>query len=175
MKKILLILTAFVFALSANVFAQTDANVSVEANVLDNLTIDITSDINLGDISQGDESVLNPLGGSLVNSNVGSSPTLGVITLSDFADTNEIDVSWTNATLDNAAQDDALTFVPTVTWDQDAAGDNNALTSGGTITADGTENITLSVGGTLDAPGGTGTYNTDNGSPIVFTLENTSN
>ena len=175
MKKLLSItLTTLLVLFASQAFGQTDVNVSVDANVLDQLTIDVTSNIDLGDISQGDDAVLNPLGGSLTNSNVGSSSTLGEITLSDFEDENELNIEWTNGTLNRSGEDDDLTFTPAVTWDQGGAENHTEISSNDNITADGTDAITLSIGGTLDEPSETGNYSTDNGSPIVFTIENTS-
>lgn len=176
MKKIVLVVV-FAFAYVVTAFGQTDTNVSVTAEVLAGLTIDVTSNIDHGSISTGAPSVLNPTGGTLTSNNIGTSASQGVIELTDYNLNDDIQISFTGATLAlSSDQNVTLSFTTVATWVDNGVnttasewgtGDTNEVTGSTT---------TLYLGGTLTTATTPGSYSTTNagGSPVVVTIQNTS-
>lgn len=164
--KTLKTLSIFVVAafLSSNAFAQVDADVAVSATVEAALVLTPTA-VALGTIQTGAASIIDAnANDDATEANLGTGASAGSLQITGTSGAS-IDVSWTNATLDNGS--DPVTFTPSV-WLGAAelttpAGSTVTLTAG---------DITIDVGGELAATSGTGTYNTStgSGSPITFTV-----
>lgn len=146
---------------SANILAQETANVAVTAQVEAALSL-FPTDIALGTIQQAASVIDANSNDTATEDNLGDGATAGALQITGSADVDVV-VSWDDATLDNAGTTDAISFTPSV-W---LGG--SEVTDGGTVTLTGGD-ITLNVGGALEAPSGTGAYSTANGTPIVFTV-----
>jgi hypothetical protein len=90
--------------------------------------------------------------------------TAGSLTI-DGTDGISVDVSFTNATLENG-NGSQITFTPTV------YNATTGVSSGDAVTLSGGQAI-LDIGGALTAPSESGTYNTTTGggSPVTFTVQ----
>ena len=155
------VVTAF---LSNGAFAQSTADVTVAATVEAALVLTPTA-VALGSIQTGEASILDAnANDDATEANLGTGASAGSLQITGTAGAS-IDVSWTNATLDNGS--DPVTFTPSV-W---LAAAELVTPAGSTVTLTGGD-ITIDVGGELDATSGTGTYNTStgSGSPITFTV-----
>ncbi len=164
--KTLKTLSIFVVAafLSTGAFAQETADVAVSATVEAALVLTPTA-IALGTIQTGEASIIDAnANDDATEANLGTGASAGSIQIQGTSGAS-IEVSWTNATLDNGS--DPTVFTPSV-WN---GASEVATPAGTTITLTGGD-ITLDVGGELAATGGTGTYNTStgSGSPITFTV-----
>ncbi|MDR9416427.1 MAG: hypothetical protein RI564_09090 [Gracilimonas sp.] len=167
MKTLKTILSVFAIAavFSAGAYAQETADVEVTAEVVTALTL-TPSNIDLGTIQTGAASILDANSNDdATEANIGTSASAGSIQI-DGSSGASIDVSWTNATLDNGTE--TLTFTPSV-WN----GSSELTTPGGTTETISGGSITLDVGGELDAPSGSGTYDTTTGTgeAITFTVQ----
>lgn len=168
MKNLNKLVTAFALMLlvgSANILAQENANVAVTAQVEAALVLTPTA-IALGTIQTASASIIDAnTSDDATEANLGDGATAGAL---QIVGTTGVDVvvSWVNAQLNRVDDDDALAFVPSV-WLS-----TSEVTSGGTVTLAGGD-ITLDVGGALDAPSQTGAYSSAIGTgsvPIVFTV-----
>ncbi len=169
MKKLTTIAFTLVFIfVASNVFAQTSEDVTVSATVEAALAITVDNNVEFGTIQQAtaslDRESADP--GDPDGTNIGSTANLGVVTLGGSASTTVL-VDYTNATLDNGSNPIAFT-----TEVRDVTNSANIAT-GAAVTLDGTGEAVLHIGGSLAAPGGTGTYNTStgDGSPVTITIQ----
>jgi len=164
MKKVLLITTAFVFAFTANVIAQVSTDVGVTADVEQAITL-TPADISFGTIEEGRSSYLpaNANDETAESENIGAGATAGSLQI-EGSDAN-VTISWTAGLLVNS-EDSEITadFTPTVFngEDQVSSGDNDLTITGG--------DITLDIGGSLEAINTSGSYSTDGGEPVRFTV-----
>ena len=168
MKNLNKIIAAFTVVLlvgSANILAQVNANVAVTAQVEAALVLTPT-DIALGTIQTGAASIIDAnANDDATEANLGDGATAGALQIVGTAGVDVI-VAWDDAVLNRADDDDQLDFVPSV-WLAGAE-----VTDGGAVTLTGGD-ITLDVGGALDAPSQTGAYSSALGTgstPIVFTV-----
>ncbi|MEO9886414.1 MAG: hypothetical protein ABJR05_03990 [Balneola sp.] len=162
LNKIIVAFTLIILVGSANILAQENANVAVTAQVEAALVLTPT-DIALGTIQTGSTSTIGATNAeSASDDNLGDTFTRGALQIVGTTDVDVV-VAWVDGSLDNAGTTDALDFTASVF---DGTTD---LTNGDTVTLTGGD-ITLGVGGTLDAPSGTGAYSTANGTPIIFTI-----
>ncbi len=164
--KTLKTLTIFAVAafLSNGVFAQDMADVAVSATVEAALVLTPTA-VALGTIQTAEVSIIDAnANDDATEANLGTGASAGSIQIQGTSGAS-IDVSWTNATLDNGS--DPTTFTPSV-WN----GASELATPAGTTVTLTAGDITIDVGGELAATSGTGTYNTStgSGSPITFTV-----
>lgn len=167
MKTLKTLLSVFAVAavFSAGAYAQETANITVTTEVQAAIVLTPTN-IDLGSIQSGAAAILDANSNDdAVEANIGTTASAGSIQIQGTTGAS-IDVSWTNATLDNGS--DPITFTPSV-WN----GSSELTTPGGTTETIAGGDITLDVGGELDAPSGTGTYDTatGSGSPITFTVQ----
>jgi hypothetical protein len=165
MKNLKTILSVFALAtvFSANAFAQETANVAVTAEVQAAIVLTPTA-IALGSIQQAASTIAansNDNGGT--STNVGTSANAGSLKI-DGTSGVSVDVTWANAILTNGTPVEDVVFTPSV------YNGSTSLTSGDDVTLTA-GSITLDVGGSLAVPGGTGSYTTVGGTPIVFTVQ----
>lgn len=166
MKNLRILSTLIIAAvLSTGAFAQENANVAVTAQVEAALSLTPT-DVALGTIQISAASILDAnASDDATEDNVGDGATAGALAIAGSASTNVI-VSWTNATLDDGASGTPVLFTPSV-WNT-----TTEVSSGGTVTLDGSGDATLDIGGELAATDATGAYSTSlgTGSVMVFTV-----
>lgn len=169
LKSLIALFAVISFVGSSALFAQQTGNVAVTALVQDALVLTPT-DIALGTIQSGAVSTIGANAGqSGSDANLGTTIQRGSLAIAGN-NSASIEVSWANATLtDDAGTPNTLTFTPSV------YNGASSVTSGATLALDGSGDLTLGVGGTLDAPsvGGsytTGTAGANSGTPIVFTV-----
>lgn len=153
-----------IFATSA--IAQETGNVAVTATVVADLTVSADQDIALGTIQAATSTIAAGPDDGTSEVNLGTGATYGIVRITGEA-TTSIDVTFGNATLDTSPASDLIDFTASVF---DSASDAS-VASGGDLTTNGTGNITLYIGGTLDAPAGSGSYSTANTSdPVDITI-----
>lgn len=168
MKKLLLISIMFLFAFTANVFAQ---EVNVTAEVLADITLNSTA-VSFGNVQQGNSATIAANGDDNggVNSNT-SDPVAGSLIVTADAQDYTVEVSQ-DAVLSDGGSDpeNTLTFTHTV-----FLGADNVTTAvdGAGYTVEGGGNETFDIGGTLQSPSAAGSYTTASGSsalPLQFTV-----
>jgi len=162
LNKIIAAFTVMLLVGSANIFAQETAEVAVTAQVEAALVLTPT-DVALGTIQQEASVIDANANDDATETNLGDGASAGSLQITGSTGVDVV-VSWTNGILDNAGETDPITFTPSVWLGA------SEVTSGGTVTLAGGD-ITLNVGGALEAPSGTGAYSTANGAnPITFTV-----
>lgn len=166
MKSLKTLLSVFAIAafLTANATAQEQSTVTATALVQADLTVTTTTNIDLGTIQTGVASTIKAnANDGATEANLGATNSAGQVDVSGTASAS-VTVNFTNATLDNGS--DPQTFTTVVYHG------STAVTDGDSISLDGSGDAQLDLGGTLAAPGGTGTYNTSTGagSPITVTI-----
>lgn len=165
--KTLKTLSIFVLAafLSNGTFAQETADVTVSATVEAALNLTPTA-VALGTIQTGAASIIDAnANDDATEANLGDGASAGSLQITGSTGINVI-VSWTNALLNRTDDDDQLTFTPSVWLGA------SEVTSGGAVALAGGD-ITLDIGGELEAPSQSGLYNTTLGTgsqPITFTV-----
>lgn len=171
MKKLITLTIALFLLAAGNVFAQISQNVTVSANVESALAIDATQNVVFGTIQQLaatlDRASADP--NAPDGTNLGSTAQLGIVEVTEGSINTDVIVEYTNATLGNGTDDD-ITFTTLVR--DHTNGDN--ITSGATVSLNGSGELTLHIGGELEAPTGTGTFNTETGdapSPVTVTVQ----
>ncbi|RNC85721.1 MAG: hypothetical protein ED557_02810 [Balneola sp.] len=171
MKSLKLTLSVFMLVAfaSVNTFAQEEATVTATAEIQAALTISADQNIDLGTIQTGTSSTLaaGPDDGT-TEVNVGTSTSYGIVRMTGTA-SGTVTLSFSDAILTQSGSD-PLDFV-TVGYDSASQASH---TSGSTLNFDASGNLTLYLGGTLDAAAGSGTYSTSGGgtaSPITVTIQ----
>ena len=167
MKSLKTLLSVFALAavFSANSFAQESDVVTVTTLVQAALTVTTSQDIDLGSIQTGIASTIDAnANDAATEANVGTGATPGQVDITGTAGVT-VTVDYTNATLDNAGGSNPLAFTTSVYDGASAVGTGTSITLTGGVAQ-------LDIGGTLAAPGGTGTYNTTQGggSDITVTI-----
>jgi len=165
MKSFKTILSVFAIAavFSANSFAQESDVVTATALVQAALTVTTSANIDLGSIQTGTASTIDANSNDVATeANIGTGATAGQVDVTGTASAS-VTVNFTTATLSNGVDTD-LTFTTRV-----YNGTTN-VTDGSSITLDGSGDAQLDIGGTLDAPDGTGTYNTSTGAGSDITV-----
>lgn len=169
MKKVLLLITIFAITATSNLMAQ--ANVNVTADVLAALTL-VPTPVQFGTIEAGTASYIQANGDdNTPETNLGSTAAAGALQIQGSAE-EDVTVSWTNGTLTDSGGLNPATFTPTVyltTTEVSSGATNVTLTLG---------DITLDIGGSLEAVTGTGAYSTVStgdyaGTPVAFTVSYT--
>lgn len=170
MKKIGIIFTALLLFGVGNIYAQTSADVSVSADVQAALTLTVAQNVNFGTIQQAAATLVETsTPGAPTGTNLGAGAQLGVVDIAGSANGSTV-ITFGDATLsDGAATPNTIAFTTTVQDVTNIAG----VTSGDTVTLNGTGDLQLQIGGSLAAPGTTGTFNTTNtgGSPVTITVQ----
>lgn len=157
---------ALVAVLSVSVNAQVTSDVQVSAQVNAALVLTPTAVV-LGSIQQAaSDLAANANDGS--STNVGTTATPGALLIAGTSGAS-VNVTWTGANLSNGTALEDAAFTPSVFNGATglASGDDVTLTGG---------SVTLDVGGSLAAPGGTGAYTSDTNThasafPITFTVQ----
>lgn len=170
MKKLILLLTVFAFALTANVFAQESADVAVNAEVQADLALQATA-VEFGIIEQATSTLAaNSNDGDGSSTNVGTGATPGTLTIAG-SEGSGVQITFGTATLvvengDSNTPADIITFTPTLYFDalQINSGDSFGLAA----------STTIDIGGTLSEPQQTGSFSTGNGgSPLTVQVQYT--
>jgi hypothetical protein len=166
MKSLKTLLSVFAIAafLTATATAQEQSTVTATTLVQADLTVTTATNIDLGTIQTGETSTIKAnANDGATEANLGTSATAGQVDVSGTASAS-VTVNFTNATLDNGS--DPLTFTTVV------YSGSTAVSDGDSISLDSDGVAQLDIGGSLAAPGETGTYDTGTGfgSPITVTI-----
>lgn len=165
MKKLLLFLTVFAFALTANVFAQVSDDVGVTADVQAALNIE-TTDVVFGTIEQA-TSILAANENDTPSENIGTTATPGSLTIEGTSGSTVQITFDEDATLAlDGDENETITFTPSFFFG------NSSVANEDTIELDGALS-TVNIGGSLSLPGATGSYSTefDGGSVMTVTVQ----
>jgi len=158
-----LIIALFVLGLGTAFGQSNTAEIGVTADVLAELNVTGT-DVSFGNVQQGSLAEVQANSNDIASSNA-SAPTAGSLTIT--ADGQEYIVEVTQSAILENADGDQLTFTHRV-FD-----DNSEVTSdvdGTGYTVSGGGDLTLDIGGQLEAATASGNYSTNegNGQPLVF-------
>jgi len=169
MKKLSSLIIALFVLSAGTVFAQSNADVNVTAEVNAALTLTPTN-IQFGTIEANTSSYIQAnTNDGTAESNTGTNANAGSL-LIEGTEGSDVTVSWTTASLTDNDGNNATTFTPVVylnTTEITNGADDVSIATGGT---------TLDIGGNLDAIANTGSYSTSNanGTPVTFTVQYTS-
>lgn len=166
MKKLLLSFGILFLFSASNLFAQDQVEIDVSATIENALEFVATQPtVEFGNVQSGEEAVVdaNPSGDQDSNA---SSPGRAQIEIQN-AFTESISITFEDGIL-GTTEGDQATFVPAIFVVSGTDDNEQLLTSGSSVTANGNGTIVLSVGGTLAAisAANAGTYSTENGTPV---------
>jgi len=167
MKKLITLIIALFVLSVATAFAQTNtADIGVTADVLAELNVAGT-DVSFGNVTQGSVAEVQANTNDATASSNASAPVAGSLTITADGQDYIVEVTQ-SAILENGATDQ-LTFTHRVF---DGATDVTADVDGGGYNVTGGGNLTLDIGGQLQAPSAAGNYSTSTGSgtPITFVV-----